>query len=454
MIQIRKKKNKIYSWKDDCLKRKKIALWMIEVIKNIKQPFIINLNIRYGDGKTFFLKSTLEYLKEQGINSEYISFSMSNISNRGVINLLFKKLKNNFYSKKNKVIFNKIEKAIGLIKIIENKLFQSDDILDSFREEIIDENFNVISFLDKDASNILSLFVKLDNSRDELQEFIKEEFKTVLDSKAEESNLKFIFLIDDIDFCTSRYIMSFFEIIKTFFAIPGVVFLIASDEREIERRLFNHYGINTNTKGMLDKFIDWKVEIPIKRNSINFIERLNKELKTNLSFVNTNAISRILKNFDFTLREIEKALIEYYSIINNCIEYEEEFKDEDIWVLFFIYALKIKRKDLYKKIKQDNYNFKEIKEITDLYLPKKKDELFKNIITGIFCVGFSDEIKHHIQKYALNKNSEEFIYWRKILTLINNLKKEDRLISLKENNIDERVLIEEIIKYIEYSKQI
>jgi|GEM_PF-6045493 len=450
-IQIKRKKNIVYNWDNDLIKRKNTAMWIINSIKNIEQSFNINLNMRYGDGKTFFLKSTQNYIKKYNIKADYISLSDYIVSNTNILIVLYKMLKNQFYSDENKHSFIKLNKAIGLLRIIEEKSYKDNDI---FLKIVENDNFNINDYLDNSKSDSLNMFMKLEKLKEDLIQIIKSELQNIIDSKNEENNLKFLYLIDDLDLCSPKYIMSFFEIIKNYFNVPGIVFLIAFNESEIQNRFTQLYGINSNVKGILDRFIDWKIDIQYNTKLINFITKLNTQLNTRLDFVNINAASRIMINFSFTLRETEKCLIDYYSILENWLDYENDelFEDEDIWTIFFMYALKIKKPLQYKAIKNWEYSYQDIKNMLLLCLPNQEDELYRNTITAILCLDFTNEIKQYIQQYALNQN-KEFNYWKTILNVINNIEKEERFKIFKEKKINTRAFINEIIKYIEFTKR-
>lgn len=125
------------------------------------------------------------------------------------------------------------------------------------------------AFLDRYAENLINDFNEgkssLQTFRDSLSTFL-----TALDSadlsggEREESRMKvpFFVLIDELDRCRPTYAISMLERIKHLFDVPNLVFVIATDTRQLSESIRSVYGAGFNGSGYLQRFFSQTYELP------------------------------------------------------------------------------------------------------------------------------------------------------------------------------------------------
>ena len=73
---------------------------------------------------------------------------------------------------------------------------------------------------------------------------------------------RLVIVIDELDRCRPTYAIEALERIKHLFDIPGLVFVIATDERQLQASVRAVYGEHTDAIEYLRRFFDLKVQLP------------------------------------------------------------------------------------------------------------------------------------------------------------------------------------------------
>jgi hypothetical protein len=104
---------------------------------------------------------------------------------------------------------------------------------------------------------------------------LKESFKTSLSKLGGENMIKII-IIDELDRCRPDYAVNFLEVIKHFFNVPNVVFLIACDQCILGQTVKKVYGI-TDGVAYLSRFFNFTVMLPKSNNPREIILQKMKD---------------------------------------------------------------------------------------------------------------------------------------------------------------------------------
>ena len=89
------------------------------------------------------------------------------------------------------------------------------------------------------------------------------EFKSKLTSIQTKLNKKIIIFVDELDRCHPMYTIKTLEIIKHFFGIPNIIFVLSVDKKQIENSVRQIFGVNIGEEnGYLRKFIDVDFQLP------------------------------------------------------------------------------------------------------------------------------------------------------------------------------------------------
>ena len=241
---------------------------------------------------------------------------------------------------------------------------------------------------------------------DVIDEF-KDEFKKILSDK----NKTLFFLIDELDRCKPIFSIAVLEIIKHFFDIERVCFVLVSNNESLLKTIKHVYGHDFDSQGYFERFIDRYFSLPVPDNSKYINYRINALLIENLDnqinydrktfkgcilsayLFNKNSSGIFLKLvvesvcgfFPFNLREIQKYLDELSDILvfdckgnleedNGIYENSERIPNLYLPVLSYLIALKRKDKLKYEKFTEKKTQLK-MEEI-ELKMPEFEKEKF------------------------------------------------------------------------------
>lgn len=154
---------------------------------------------------------------------------------------------------------DKLTEDINLSKTIVKKICKST----TFQAGI---NIGVINCMANFDPNVKML----DSEYMQLKSAIKT-FRDKLQNIQKKLKKKIIIFIDELDRCHPMYTIKTLEVIKHFFGIPNIVFVLAVDKSQIEHSVRTIFGMNQGTEnGYLRKFIDVEFELP-EPNQSDFI---------------------------------------------------------------------------------------------------------------------------------------------------------------------------------------
>lgn len=98
-----------------------------------------------------------------------------------------------------------------------------------------------------------------------------QDFRNKLQSVQNKLDKRIIIFIDELERCNPIYTIKTLEVIKHFFGIPNIIFVLSVDKAQIENSVRKIFGINEGQEnGYLRKFIDVEFQLP-KYNSKEFI---------------------------------------------------------------------------------------------------------------------------------------------------------------------------------------
>lgn len=117
------------------------------------------------------------------------------------------------------------------------------------------------------AKDVVDLALSVLKIREDVQLFIEE-------LKEESSNKKLIFIIDEIDRCKPSFAVDLLEIIKHYFQIDGVIFVIATNNSALSSTIKHYYGQDYNGGAYLERFFDFTIFLkrPDTKNYMKLID--------------------------------------------------------------------------------------------------------------------------------------------------------------------------------------
>lgn len=443
---------------DDKLSRKNEAKFLINYltkryeVKNNEDSFVLNVNAKWGYGKTFFLKLLEEELKKK--EHEVIFFdAWKNDFTKEPLLAFFSEINdslsdyfNNSKNSEAKRIFKlTFSKSLPLfVSILTKHLtgLSAEEFTQLLSEEDVKSDDEEKSEIKKDTQNTLSSIMSkateialqehktLKNSI----ETFKKNMKLLITQIEKDTNpkLPLFILIDELDRCRPNYAIELLENIKHIFDIKGIYFIIATNSKQLSHSINAIYGANFSSEIYLKRFFDqeYSLKEPDKYEYIEFLfekELINEELLyTPLSqedYKNKNLnlilIQIYSKYFNLSLRDI-KQVIDLLATITLTWEDEEEIHLQ--YLLFFIIT-KQKYPDIFNKHKKgikrgqirddlinESFNQKNIDLISILELYSQiincnsKDSYEREEKISSFRKGLKDESYKITTKFYMDSN--------------------------------------------------
>ena len=368
-------------WENEKLGRKEEANYLINYLnKNYiesKKPFVLNINSRWGFGKTYFLKNLRKELEGEDNKHKVIYFDawasdytkepllafISEIdkafsSHYDAVAIKGKSITQSLFKSSLPLFFSILAKHLTGMTIDEfNDYIESEDdccntdneteklsadnkvhgLMGKVAELALKEHRNIGNNIKTFKTNMTKLIEKLDESKD--------------------IELPIYILIDELDRCRPNYAIELLENIKHLFDISGLVFIIATDSKQLSHSINAIYGANFDSEMYLKRFFDREYILaePPVYNYIEFILDKYKLTSHNdlYSFLDAHVYRDVDLNcklielysiyFKLTLRDIEQCIVNLNAIT---ISWNNENKIHLGYILFLI-MLKHKDSELF-----------------------------------------------------------------------------------------------------------
>lgn len=392
------------AFEDDKLGRKEIAENFKSIILNTDLN-VISVSAPLGGGKTYFIQNLIKLMKNDSINILYNAWE-SDFYESPLIPLFVE-----LFNELEKVdIKTELEKDIKWSKEFAKNICKKS----SFQVGVNLGTVNCAANFDPDKKMIDSEYIEL---KEKMQEF-----KSKLTSIQTKLNKKNIIFVDELDRCHPMYTIKTLEIIKHFFGIPNIIFVLSVDKKQIENSVRQIFGVNIGEEnGYLRKFIDVDFQLPTPSmeqlayykltqlwNKINkFIEDgryYNYKIQKHVdSFgferdldVNreqrylSSLIAEILNVLKFSARDLEKFFVRLNLTLDMLLEKDILFIEPVI--LFNLLALK---------------DIEEINNYTKLHSSTLIDKLNQILPTwrGIFFKSYKTEIENYHKQIPVSNNT-------------------------------------------------
>jgi predicted KAP-like P-loop ATPase len=259
-------------WKDDLLGRKADAQLIVEFItKRVEEQvklgnsscYVLNLDAKWGQGKSFFLTRLARQLEAEGCLATYVNAWEDDHASDpliAVISAIDKTFKKKFpvqhVKRKAWDIARKsgaklaVTAAKGVTMTLVKKVLDDnavDAINDQWSDEAaelaLDSSEKARAFLDKQGEEFLKRF---DESKDTIVR------KALTDAASVQNDGKPLFiLIDELDRCRPTFSIELLERVKHLFNADRVVFIIATDTDQLRHSISAVYGAGFDASSLL-----------------------------------------------------------------------------------------------------------------------------------------------------------------------------------------------------------
>jgi hypothetical protein len=274
----------------DQLGRKATGDKLSDLVERIDDPMVIALDGAWGSGKSFFLKCWVgEHLKRKGNTTQTVYFDAFEhdflddplIALTGAIAERFESAESQEENQKTERS-KKIKKAawavgkgalrIGASVATFGATEALSDMGDAVANAVGDE---ARTFLSSDIGNgeaekfwtaheaRIAAMKAFRIALTELTEPVTEDQATRVDRlRVGNPTRKLVVVIDELDRCRPDYALSLLEIIKHFFNVPGVHFVLGVNLKELQNSVRARYGSGVDAAKYLQKFVS--VEMPLR----------------------------------------------------------------------------------------------------------------------------------------------------------------------------------------------
>ncbi len=243
------------TFSNDILGRQKTSMQLSALVERIEDPIVIALDDSWGSGKSYFLKRWVGAHKTENEGTAttiyFDAFAHDYLSDPLVS--LIKAVADRLPDTKS----TKIDKWKGCAKKLVRPAFGiglnvltlgAKDQLDEMGDAIADAVHDEIKGA---ASNLW------DAEKDRVSAV--DEFKTLLTDMADEP---IVIVVDELDRCRPDYALSVLEVIKHFFAVPRVHFVLGVNSTALENSVKARYGADMDAAAYLKKFINVSFSLP------------------------------------------------------------------------------------------------------------------------------------------------------------------------------------------------
>jgi hypothetical protein len=259
--------------------RSQFGGFLTDLVRKTKEPLVIAIDGRWGEGKTTFVKIWQNQLECRGpwkveedkkVATLYIDAFKLEAYDDIFVSLVAEIdafVRARCGSKAKLDEFKRMAIKIGaklipiaakaVVKVATLNAIDPDSIVDLQ----VDRNV-IASSLSDQAEKILSdrLQALIDNKAaiEDFQQKLKELPEAIQDNPSKQ----LLIIIDELDRCSPKYAVDFLEKIKHFFSTENIKFVLVINKNQIEESIRANYGQGIKAGEYLQKFIDVEASLP------------------------------------------------------------------------------------------------------------------------------------------------------------------------------------------------
>jgi hypothetical protein len=357
----------------DTLNRARYASFLHNYLASnaIDGGYVLNLNAKWGSGKTYFINRWIESIKEShpvvyidAWKQDYSDDPMLTVIS-SLINALSDQLPHG-----NKIVSNINEKTARFIKAAAPALLKGlvkkatglnlDDISieDKITHEPKNDDKSSSDIFSESAAAIAQCLVKDHNDKLKSVEYLRSEIKELITAVIahKKGTLKapaFIF-IDELDRCRPSYAVEMLEVVKHFFELDNIAFVVATDTEQLQHAVKAVYGEGFDAQTYLGRFFRRRYSLT-ELSRYEFVSRIAeskvtynpkwKEYIPRLDEIDdfTRVVSIVADRFRLSPRETDQLTDKFIAVLSN------QNKTLNPYLLLILFVLRDKHYSLYEE---------------------------------------------------------------------------------------------------------
>lgn len=305
----------------DSLNRSHQAEYLTHFTRNYKaHHYVLNLNSDWGAGKSYFLKRWANSIKEHhpvvyfdAWSNDYHNDPLILVVSH-IINALNKLCENKGYEK----LLENVNKSTGiLIKNVSPNLLN--DVIKKYTGADFRSYKNEFKEELKKDDNISGLALELldaTNKQKEAVEHFKKAISILINQVVEEENNDekhrwspmYVF-IDELDRCRPTFAIEILETIKHIFSIDKVIFIVATDSKQLEHSIKTVYGQGFDSRKYLERFFNRSFTLSKPSLSLYINTLIGMEL----------IINKMVKGSDQRITWSNESVVHFISTVFECL---------------------------------------------------------------------------------------------------------------------------------------
>lgn len=348
----------------DFFKRKVFADNLTRLFLNSDSGMVVSIDAKWGDGKTAFVRSWVERLKDKeellpiyfdAYKNDFTSDAFLSIAAAIQKNLPESKIReksnalwNGLVDSTVKVAQDSIKLGVGLaVTSLSAGMVNGREFVNGVGEIVGDVVGGAIAYKAKER-------LQTHLEAEENIEHYKKALEQLLRSSDKER--KIVFFVDELDRCRPDFAMQVIEKIKHLFSVDGVIFVLVINKDQLAKTVAHAYGVSgKDAEIYLQKFIHIETKLPGINNKLQdglggFEEYIGSLLDAHgiprhaLSF-KTSAFYSLVgdKCLDMNPRAIERA----FALAAMVLMTMDDADDSEMALVFFSAAIKIGAPDFY-----------------------------------------------------------------------------------------------------------
>lgn len=352
---------------DNCaVGRKAYGEFLASYLVEEKDGFVLNLNGKWGTGKTEFLKRMYSHLHAQNHPVIYIDAWESDFTENPLLVVaseLLAQLKTLLPVKgddidKLTVYLGKFFKGTAIVagSFIGEKLIQDGAAGREF----------VKSFMESSPEDLLDTMRKGYSEQVEAVKDVRtqlEHLALALD-EVHERQLPVMVLVDELDRCRPSYAIEMLEVIKHFFNTKNFVFVVATDTQQLENSINAVYGEKFDSSVYLRRFFNRKAELgepdiayylekhdfPIASNIVLYPDKPAGTTASTVAYY----LAALVKAYNLDLRTVDQVIAKMKACLRTIARDEENRHAVNIFALLTAIIEFDERPEVFKGRADDN----------------------------------------------------------------------------------------------------
>lgn len=351
----------------DTLDRGKYAKFLHDyLVDNSSQNgYVLNLNAQWGAGKTYFINRWMDSIKEKhpvvyvdAWKQDYSDDPMLTVIS-SIVNALEVHLPDG--NQKAIALKNKATRffkaaapllAKGLIKKATGMNIDEIDPKDD-NESLNTDLYNLSG---EAGAALAKCLVDDHNEKLKTVEYLRSDIKSLIKAIDPTKNLEtpaFVF-IDELDRCRPSYAVEMLEVIKHFFELENIVFVVATDTSQLQHAVKAVYGEGFDAQTYLGRFFRRRYSLPISKSRYEFIKNMvgegygiNPRWNSYCPAITVgsnlwNLVSIVAGRFNLSLRDTEQLADKFLAVLSSAD------KSMNPYLLLILFTLRDKYYEVYE----------------------------------------------------------------------------------------------------------